>query len=256
MNHVDPNLRRELFGWYSHRLGMDMPIVRYGHWGPALLLFPTAGGDFLEAERMGLIQAVAPHLFAGRVQLFSINSINPLAWMNASLPGWEKARNQRLYSEYVEQEVVPHIRRCLQDEHARLGVTGASFGAFHAANTFFRRPDLFCALLALGGFYDIQRPEFLQDGFWSDDVYFNNPVSYVPNLPEGEALDLLRHHSQIHLLTSRGAWEDPSLTERLSHLLHQRGIPHNLDIWGHDMPHDWPTWYKQLDHYLGERLGL
>jgi esterase/lipase superfamily enzyme len=99
MSNVDPNLRRELFGWYSPRLGMDMPIVRYGHWGPAMLLFPTAGGDFLEAERMGLIQSVAHHLFAGRVQIFSINSINPWAWMNSGMPIHEKVRNQALYSD-------------------------------------------------------------------------------------------------------------------------------------------------------------
>lgn len=248
MNHVDPNLRRELFGWYSHRLGRDMPIVRYGHWGPALLLFPTAGGDFLEAERMGLIRAVEPQLFAGKVQIFSIDSINPVAWMNGHLPPEQKARNQRLYSEYVEEEVVPHIRHCLQDGQARIGATGASFGAFYAANAFFRRPDLFNWLLAMGGFFDLQ-PEFLH-GYWSEEVYFNNPVSFVPNLPEGPAMGLIRHHSRIQLLSSRGAWEYPWLTEQFSHLLHQRGIPHHVDIWGHDMPHDWPTWHQQLAMYL------
>jgi esterase/lipase superfamily enzyme len=253
MSHVDPNLRRELFGWYSHRLGMDMPIVRYGHWGPALLLFPTAGGDFLEAERMGLLQAVAHHLFSGRVQIFSINSINNQAWLNPSVPLHEKARRQVLFSEYVENEVVPHIRGVLGNGSARIGATGASFGAFHAANAFFRRPDLFEVLLAMGGIYDL-RPAFLH-GFWNDDVYFNNPASYVPNLPEGHAMDLLRHHSRIHLLSSRGQWEHPHLTEHFSHLLNQRGIPHNIDIWGHDMPHDWRTWHRQLDHYISERLG-
>lgn len=253
MSHVDPNLRREIFGWYSHRLGMDMPIVRYGHWGPALLLFPTAGGDFLETERMGLIQAVAHHLFAGRVQIFGINSINPWAWMNHGMPIHHKARNQALFSEYVEQEVVPYIRGCLQNPDARIGAVGASFGAFHAANAFFRRPDQFEVLLAMGGLFDLQ-PAFLH-GYWSDEVYFNNPASYVPNLSEGRDMDLLRNHSRIHLVSSRGQWEHPQLSEHFSHLLHQRGIPHNLDIWGHDMPHDWSTWKRQLDHYVSERLG-
>jgi esterase/lipase superfamily enzyme len=252
MSHVDPNLRREFFGWYSPSLGMEMPIVRYGHWGPALLLFPTAGGDFLEPERMGLIPAVAHHLFSGRVQIFCINSINNHAWLDRGLPIHEKVRRQVLFSRYVEDEAVPHIRRVLQNGSARIGVTGASFGAFHAANAFFRRPDLFEVLLAMGGVYDLQ-PDFLH-GFWNDDIYFNNPASYVPNIPEGHVMDLLRH-SRINLLSSRGQWEHPHLTEHFSHLLNQRGIPHNLDIWGHDMPHDWPTWCKQLDYYISERLG-
>ena len=28
--------RREIHSWYSHRLGMEMPLVQYGHWGHAL----------------------------------------------------------------------------------------------------------------------------------------------------------------------------------------------------------------------------
>jgi hypothetical protein len=71
---------------------------------------------------MGLIQSVAHHLFAGRVQIFSINSINPWAWMNEGMPIHEKARNQVRFSDYVEQEVVPHIRRYLRNDHARIGV--------------------------------------------------------------------------------------------------------------------------------------
>jgi hypothetical protein len=57
---------------------------------------------------------------------------------------------------YVEDEVVPHIRRCLKNPSARIGVTGASFGAFHAANAFFRRPDLFDTLIGMSGFYDLR----------------------------------------------------------------------------------------------------
>jgi len=64
MSHVDPKLRRELFGWYSHRLGMDMPIVRYGHWGPALLLFPTAGGEGVDPI---LSVGQSPENLVGRV---------------------------------------------------------------------------------------------------------------------------------------------------------------------------------------------
>ena len=210
MSSIDSHLRRELFGWHSSRLGTHMPIVRYGHWGPALLLFPTAGGDFLEAERMGLIQSIAHHLHAGRLQVFSIDSINLRAWMNPHLPMHEKAHNQAAYSDYVEQEVVPHIRACLGNPQARIGATGASFGAFHAANAFFRRPDLFEVLLGLGGLYDLG-PEFLH-GYWSDEVYFNNPVSYIPHLPEGPAMDLLRHHSRIHVVSSRGEWEFPQFS--------------------------------------------
>jgi esterase/lipase superfamily enzyme len=77
---------------------------------------------------MGLIQAVAHHLFSGRVQIFSISSINNHAWLNPSVPMHEKARRQVLFSEYVENEVVPHIRGVLRNGSARIGATGASCG--------------------------------------------------------------------------------------------------------------------------------
>ena len=229
-----------------------MPIVRYGTWGHALLLFPTAQADFLENERFWLIKALEPHIFAGKVQVFSIDSINKHAWMNRAVPLHESARRQALYSAYVEEEVVPHIRGCLQNDGARIGVGGASFGAFHAANQFFRRPEMFDTLLAMSGFYDLG-PDYLY-GFGNDDVYFNNPTSFIPGI-EGEPLDLLRHHSQIHVLTGQGAYEAPWASERLASALRQKRIPFNLDKWGHDVNHDWPWWRKMIDVYVGSRLG-
>lgn len=252
MEFVSPSLRREIFGWYSPSLGMDMPIVRYGHWGHGLLLFPTASGDFLEAERFFLIKALEPLLFAGKVQLWSISSINDHAWGNEGLPAEAKVQVTAQYSKYVEGEVVPHIRHCMQDDKARIGVTGASFGAFFAANAFFRRPDLFDALVGMNGFYDLQP---LAGGCWNDDLYFNNPMSFVPNLSDPAALDLIKRRGQIHLLTSEGMWEDPERTRRFSRKLGECGFAHNLDVWGRDMPHDWPTWRQMLPHYVGSKLG-
>lgn len=252
MEFVDPALPREMFGWYSPRLGMDMPIVRYGNWGHPLILYPTAGADLLDCERFYLIKAIEPLLFAGRVTVFAINSINSHAWMNKSVSVPEAARRQALYSGYVEEEVVPHIRRAVQNDSARIGVTGASFGAFHAANQFFRRPDLFDTLVAMSGFYDLEGD--YTRGFMNDDVYFNNPTSFVPNLG-GAALDTIKNHSQIHIVTGQGQWEHPENSRRFSTLLWDHGIWNNLDMWGHDMPHDWPTWRQMLPYYLGEKVG-
>lgn len=251
MDYVDPHLHRELFGWHSPRLGLHMPIVRYGTWGPALLMLPTAQADYLEYERFLLIQAIQHHIMKGRLTVFSIDSINRHAWMNSEVHPAESARRQALYASYIEEEVVPHIRRVMGDPNARIAVSGASFGAFHAANQFFRRPDLFNILLAMSGFYDISG---YAAGHGGENTYFNNPTAYVANLHDGHTLDLLRQ-SQIHILTGQGKWERPEKSIRFSNLLRQKGISHNLDLWGHDMPHDWPTWRLMMDHYIGERLG-
>ena len=73
----------------------------------------------------------------------------------------------------------------MQNDAARIGATGASFGAFHAANAVFRRPDLFDTLIAMSGFYDLG-PSYLF-GFGNDDIYFNNPTSYLPGIERPHA---------------------------------------------------------------------
>lgn len=249
--YVDPYLPRHIFGWYCSRLGLEMPIVEYGDRGHPLLLYPTAGADFLENERFWLIKSIEHHIFAGRVRVFSIDSINRYAWMNQHVPLGEAARRQALYSAYVEEEVVPHIRRVMHNPRARVAVTGASFGAFHAANQLFRRPDLFDTLIGMSGFYDLENQ--FTGSFRCEDLYFNNPVSFLANM-SGWQLDMLRHQCEIHLIAGRGAYEAPKHSQQFSELLRAKGIPHNLDIWGLDVNHDWPWWRKMLPYYIGERV--
>jgi esterase/lipase superfamily enzyme len=52
--------------WYSQRLEQEISLVRWGHWGQPVLVFPTAGGDAEEIERMHLIAALGPLLEQGR----------------------------------------------------------------------------------------------------------------------------------------------------------------------------------------------
>jgi esterase/lipase superfamily enzyme len=247
MQFVDPALPRRIDGWTSPRLDLPMPIATYGHGGRPLLLFPTAAADFLENERFFLIKSIEPAITAGRVRVFSIDSINRLAWMDRSLPVQEQARRQMLYAHYIEEEVVPYIRHTCGSDGVRVAVAGASFGAFHAANMLFRRPDLFDALIGMSGFYDLA-PDYLGD-FHDDNAYFNNPTAFVPGLG-GRYLDLLRGACRIVLATGQGQWEAPGATRRFSALLDSRGIPHQLDLWGHDVNHDWPWWRKMLPHHL------
>lgn len=246
-------MHREVMSWHSHRTGMDMPIVRYGHWGPALLLIPTWQSDLFESEQKGLINAIAHHIDAGRLTVFSINTITPWSWCAGDdVPMHERARRSAAYSAYIDEEVVPHIRRVLQDDRARVAIGGASFGAFFASDALFRRPDLYHALIGMSGMY--QLGNWLH-GYSDENVYFHSPAWYVPRMPEGPVLHRIRTDTKIHLLSGRGEWEEPWETESFSAILRARGIPHWLDMWGHDVPHDWPTWHRMLDLVIGQRMG-
>ena len=241
-------MERRTTAWYSQNLGMEMPIVAYGHAGYPLLMFPTAAADFLEYERFHLVDSIRHLVEAGRVRAYSVNSVNRYALMNDQAPPHVKAELLSRFDRYVTDEVLPLIRHETGDLNPV--TTGASMGAYLAANTYFRHPDVVRGVIAMSGSYDV-RAYF--DGYSDDNVYFNNPISYLPNLDDDYFLPRLRAADAIVILTGQGAWEAPQRSRDLSDILRAKGIPHTLDVWGHDVDHDWPWWRKMLPYWL-ERL--
>jgi esterase/lipase superfamily enzyme len=246
-------MRRDITSWYSHRLNQDMPLVAYGHYGPPVLMLPTAAADFLEYERFHLIGSVESFLEEGKVKVYSINSVNRLALLNNHASPWEKIEWLKLYDSYVTEEVLPLIRSDCKDPGALPIVLGISLGAYLAGNLFFKHSDLFGGAILLSGSYDIR--SYL-DGFHNDDVYFNNPVEYLPRLDDHYYLPTLRNGGRsIIIFSGQGAYEAPERSRQLSSILSSKGIPHWLDIWGHDVDHDWPWWRKAVPHYFGRLFG-
>ena len=86
-----------------------MEIVIYGHYGFALLMFPTAAADFLEYERFKLIDSIGWFLGEGKIKAYSINSINMESWLNNNMHPADKALRHQQYNRYIVEEVVPFI---------------------------------------------------------------------------------------------------------------------------------------------------
>src|SRR3990172_5264166 len=233
--HFGETMKREIHKWWSPNLQKEMEIVVYGHFGYALLLFPTAAADYLEYERFHLIDSIRDFINNGTIKAFSINSINNESWLNKNLPPAQKAIRHQQYNQYVVDEVIPFINAECKGNVPKV-VSGASLGALHSANTFFRRPDLFDGVIAMSGVYDLKT---YSEGYFDDNVYFNSPIYYLPNLNDEKILTLLRNKN-IVIASGQGAYEDPSSSKRLSDILHEKEIPHWLDLWGNDMTHDWP----------------
>lgn len=242
-------MRRETTSWYSHNLNMDMPLVAYGHAGYPLLMFPTAAADYLEYERFYLVDAIKDFIEAGLIRAYSINSVNKYSLLNReSHPAWKMEMMQR-YDRYIMEEVLPLIRNeCGQD--AKPLTTGASLGAFLAANTYFKHSDNFRGTIAMSGSYDIYN--YLDKGYYDDNVYFNNPSMYLPKLNDDYHLPRLQNADSIVIVSGQGNYEAPDRSRDLSSILHSKGIPHMLELWGHDVGHDWPWWRKMLPYYLGK----
>jgi len=224
-----------------------MEIVVYGHYGFALLMFPTAAADYLEYERFKLIDAIGGFLGDGKIKAYSINSINMESWLNNNMHPADKALRHQQYNRYVVEEVVPFIHN-----HSKglvpIITTGASLGALHAANNFFRRPDIFSGTIAMSGSYDLKT---YSKGFYNDNVYFNSPVDYLPHWNDNFMLENMRK-GKIIIASGQGDYEDPYASRRLSDILHSKGVNHWLDLWGHDIKHEWSTWLRMLPYFLSK----
>lgn len=243
-------MERVITSWYSQRLQKEMPVAVYGYYGFALLLVPTAAADYLEYERFQLIDSLSHFVNSGRVKIFSINSINNESWMNNHMDPRQKIVRHQLFNEYVYEEVIPFIRTHTSNETPII-ICGASFGALHSMNLFLKRPDLLNGVIAMSGVYDLTE---YSKGYYDEDVYFNSPQHYMPNLSDHAILEQIRRSGHIHIFTGSGAFEDPAASGRFARILYDKGINYELDVWGQEWPHDWNTWRAVLPHYLGTRF--
>jgi esterase/lipase superfamily enzyme len=236
-------MNREYHKWWSPRLGRDMELLIFGHGGVPIVVFPSSRGRFFEFEERGMVHSIEWKINGGEVQLFCVDSVDGESWYNRDVPPrWRIARHMQ-YESYVLEEVVPLVRQKNWSHH--LASLGCSFGGYHAVNIALRRPDVFTGFLSMSGAFDIGS---FMHGYHDQDVYFNLPPQYLPNLNDGWHLDRFRRGNYV-LGTG---WDDQCLgqNQHLSYLLGQKGIPHRLEIWNSWNSHDWPTWKHMMQLYL------
>lgn len=243
-------MRRSITSWFSPSLQKEMPVVTYGSYGFALLLIPTAGADYLEYERFQLIDHLSPYINSGKLKIFSIDSINKESWMNKQMLGEHKAIRHNQFNEYVYNEVIPFIKNSTSWDTPII-VAGASLGALHSMNLFLKRPDLLNGVIAMSGVYDLTE---YTDGFFDEQVYFNSPIHYMPNLTDHNILQQIRSSRHIHILTGSGDFEAPEAAESFAGVLYNKGTDYELSVWGREWKHDWPTWRAMLPMWIDTRF--
>lgn len=239
---------KEVVRWYSPRLERELPLVRYGHFGAPVLLFPTAAGDAEECERFLMMKVLAPLLEEGRIKVYSVDSVAGEAWLSKRHSPAYCARLQNLFDGYIRHEVVPAIRADCRSGDIEVIVAGASIGAFNALASICRHPDVFATAICMSGTYDL---EHWLDGDGNLDFYYSSPLHFLPRLDDGEQLRRLRTR-MVLLPTGQGRYEDPSQSWRAAEVLGSRGVPNRVDPWGPEWHHDWVTWREMLPMYLAD----
>lgn len=220
-----------------------MDLLVFGHAGPPMLVFPSSMGAFFEYEDRGMIDAVAYKLEHGSLQLFCVSSVDSESWYNRRAHPRDRVRRHLQYESYILGDVVPLVHHL--NPHGSIGVTGCSFGAYHAMIFALRHPYTFTSCVAMSGAFDIT--QFL-DGYFDEDCYFLNPPSFLANLSDAYYLDQFRRNKFV---LATGEWDIcRAANESFSGLLHQKAIPHSLHVWGNGAKHDWPDWQPMAAAYL------
>jgi esterase/lipase superfamily enzyme len=195
-----------------------------------------------------MVEALGGLLGDGRIKLYFVDSYDAESWQRKDLPLEERARRHGFYEWWILERVVPWIRS--DAATAEIAVTGVSFGAYHAANFALKRADVFPLAICQSGVYDVSVVGWGERG---DSVYFNNPMNYVSHLQRGH-LEWLRERVSLLLTCGSGQWEDTTgaldSTRRFGAALAEKGLRHEVDVWGPEFPHDWPSWRAQLAHHL------
>lgn len=235
--------------WYSERVQREVTMARWGQFGQPVLLLPTAGGDAEEIERWQMIDVLAPLLDAGKIKIYSCDSVAGKALVSREGSPQHQMWLHNMFQQYVRHEVVPAIRTDCKSPEQEIWVAGASFGAYHAVAVQCRWPDVIAKTIALSGSYDLKR-FYETDNFDNNDFFVSSPLHFVPHL-SGRHLDVLKTRF-IQFTSGEGRAEALWESWAMANVLGRQGIPNHVDSWGPEWPHDWLTWRRMLPQILGE----
>jgi esterase/lipase superfamily enzyme len=235
-------MQRAYHRWFSNQLQRDMELLVFGHAGMRVIAFPTSGSRFYEWEERGLVGTLAGRIDRGDLQLTCVDSVDRESWYAWNRWPGDRAWRQTQYDTYILREVLPFSRHL--NPHPFVTMTGASLGAYHAANFALRHPRDVNRVLGMSGIYDIRR---FANGHYDDNVYFNNPCDFLANEHDPVRLEAMRR-MDIILAVGR---TDRLLADnrRLSGLLWSKGVGNALREWD-GFAHDWPVWQQMLPLYL------
>ena len=250
-------METQYFKGYSQALGRDMECKVYGHAGRPVLFIPCQDGHYNDFEGFQMTDTWAPWIESGRVMVFSIDTIDAETWSNKDGDPYWRIRLHEQWIRYITEEMVPFIRAMANERNGWEGepgiiTFGCSLGATHAANLFFRFPDIFTGTLSISGIYT---SEYGFGSYMDEVVYQNSPVHYLANMPSHHPYVEKYNRNSGIICVGQGAWEQPETSRRIDEICREKGINVWVDFWGHDVNHDWPWWHKMVPYFLPKLLG-
>lgn len=236
-------MKEQYYKWYSPALSLETKMLVFGETGYPIVIFPTSMGKFYQNKDFHLINAVRWFIEQGMIKIYCVDSVDEFSLYNKSIAPADRIRNHIFYDNFLFNELVPRIQ---QDcGVAKIAFAGCSFGAYHATNFGFKHPEVCSFIINMGGAFDIRDR---LDGYYDLNVYYNNPVDFVPDL---------QNPAIYQLGVILGVGEHDFCLDANIHfagILQQKGISHWLDIRA-GATHDWPVWRAMFPEYVGQLLN-
>ena len=177
----------------------------------------------------------------GQSDVYCPDAIDLESFYNKSIHPADRMRTHNAYENVIVRDVFDLARR--EYNCHRVAICGASLGAYHAANIAFRHPDAVSHLISLSGSFDISS---FFDGYHDDNIYFNRPYEYLPNVPDPWK------YNHMGIILGTGEWDNTRHESyRLSEILNSKGVKHWLGN-GKWRGHDWNYWRDMLPYYLSK----
>jgi esterase/lipase superfamily enzyme len=242
-------MNREYHRWQSDHLGHEMELLVFGQAGARVLIFPTRDGRFYDYENWGLVEALSEKIEQGDVQLFCVDSIDRESLYADWARPEDRMKRHLEFERYILDEVLPLTASL--NPSPLLVAHGCSLGAYHAMNIGLKYPDRFGKIVALSGRYDLTKEigsfRDLFDGFYDDQIYYNNPSHFIPRTEDEE---LLAHLRRMEIIFACGE-EDAFLPNNIefSDALTEKEIPHLFELWPGEA-HKPRYWREMTAKYL------
>lgn len=225
--------------WHSPIINKEFEMLVFGDKGMPVVAFPTSMGRHFQNRDFKLIESVQKWIDEGKIKVYCPDGIDEQSWYNTKIHPADRVRNHLLYDKLIAEEVV--TRATSETGFDKVITAGCSFGGYHAINFAFRHPDLVAHAFSMGGAFDIKMH---LDGYYDDNVYFNNPPDFLPDLADEKL-------NNMGIVLGVGEFDFCiAQNRRLSDILNAKGIQHWLDV-RPGANHDWPVWREMLPSYIG-----
>ncbi|HMI63252.1 MAG TPA: alpha/beta hydrolase-fold protein [Puia sp.] len=242
-------MKREYYKWFSPYLERDMELLVFGHAGDPVLFFPTRTARFFDYEDWHVIDALKRKIEAGTIQIWCLDSIDKESFYSLSLHPAERILRHLQYEKYILYEVLDLVQK--KNPHPTVVAAGCSLGAYHAANLAFKYPDLFHKMVGLSGRYDLtismEHFEDLFEGYRDDNIYYNMPGLFIPNLQDEQLIRQIKALEIIFVVGEKDVFLENNRI--ISNALWAKGIWNALHLWDGES-HKAKYWRHMVQLYL------